>query len=213
LQNFSYDTIKTTIDNPIFLINLFAARCFLDIFDNEQYVQRIKIFLQKQLEKIKIPFIEHIIITNLNLGDRLPEIKVMISINKKSSEKKSFKDIFKPWIDEHGLWSHIKISYDGKLQLTLNAKLKWIRNSPKKTWRKRLWSPIHWFRYRRSNTRKINKQENDFEKVLPKISKTTIVIKLEMNNLNGILLFNIPPIPSDRIWISFFDMPEMEFSV
>ena len=34
-----------------------------------------------------------------------------------------------------------------------------------------------------------------------------------MNNLNGILLFNIPPIPSDRIWISFFDMPQMEFSV
>ena len=85
--------MKNKIDNPIFLINIFAARCFLDIFDHEQYVQRIKIFLQKQLEKIKIPFIEHIIITNLNLGDRLPEIKVMILI-KKNLQKKTLLRIY-----------------------------------------------------------------------------------------------------------------------
>jgi hypothetical protein len=144
----------------------------------------------------------------------------------------------------------MKISYDGKLQFTLTAKLKWIqKNRPidqishkrtsvsnptrkndkeyvpiKNSWRKRLWPPTRWFRYRRSTLpsnktnlnifENTNKQENYYlDKVLPKTSKTTIVIKLEVNNLNGILLFNIPPIPSDRIWISFLDMPEMEFSV
>jgi hypothetical protein len=152
----------------------------------------------------------------------------------------SLKDIFKPWIDEHGLWIYMKVSYDGKLQMTLNAKLKWNRKNRiidqssikkislsnskrksdleqgipiKKTWRKRLWPPTHWFR--RSNYENLNKNHSlsYLEEDLPKISKTTIVIKLEMNNLNGILLFNIPPIPSDRIWISFFEMPEMKFSV
>jgi hypothetical protein len=78
LQNLPDDTIENNNQNPIFLINIFAARCFLDVFDNEQYLQRIQTFLQKQLQKIKIPFIEHIIITNLNLGDRFPEIKVNI---------------------------------------------------------------------------------------------------------------------------------------
>jgi hypothetical protein len=157
----------------------------------------------------------------------------------------------------------MKISYDGKLELTLTAKIKWIQKNRlidpishkrtsvskptrktdfeeedkeaivekyvpiKKSWRKRLWPPTRWFRYRRltlktspsnkTNLKNTNKQENYslsyLDKVLPKTSKTTIVIKLEVNNLNGILLFNIPPIPSDRIWISFLDMPEMEFSV
>ena len=51
------------------------------IKDNK--IELIKTFLQKQLQKIKIPFIEYIIITNLNLGDRLPEIKVIHSLPKK----------------------------------------------------------------------------------------------------------------------------------
>jgi hypothetical protein len=123
--------------------------------------------------------------------------------------------------------------------MTLTAKLKWIQRRPivhqksrtnhkendktiKKSWRKRLWPPTHWFRRHRSNLKtshcgNANQQENHSssysEKIIPKISKTTITIKFEVNNINGVLLFNIPSIPSDRIWISFLDMPEIEFSV
>jgi len=71
-------------------------------------------------------------------------------------------------------------------------------------------SPIRWFRDRRNNNRKNSSYDKE---ALPKLSKTMIVIKFEVNHLNGILLFNIPPIPSNRIWISFFQMPQMEFSV
>jgi len=53
----------------------------------------------------------------------------------------------------------------------------------------------------------------DFLFVLQKLSKTTIAIKFEVNNLTGILLFYIPSIPSDLIWISFLDIPEFEFSL
>ena len=62
--------------NPLLLINIFAARCFLDLFDNEIYLQRIRTFFQKQLEKIQIPFVEHLQMADLDLGDRLPKVQV-----------------------------------------------------------------------------------------------------------------------------------------
>jgi hypothetical protein len=83
LQKMPYDTKESKIVNPIMLMNIFAARCFLDVFDNEQYLERIQTFIQKQLRKINIPFIERITMTNLNLGDRLPEIKVNILFYKR----------------------------------------------------------------------------------------------------------------------------------
>ncbi|CAF1298169.1 unnamed protein product [Adineta ricciae] len=203
--------IPHEIENPILLLNAFLTRCFLDVFDNEEYLARMQSFLQKQLEKIKFSWIEHIFITNLDLGDCLPEIK----------------DIFKLWMDEHGFWSRIKIAYNGKLQLNLNIKLKWRRKShlrdqklstinreskrilPQKSWRQRIWPPNRWFR----------RQSCLSKSVLPKktistikTTRTTLVIKFELNHLHGVLLFNIPPIPSDRLWISFLDMPTMQFS-
>ena len=62
--------------SPLLLMNIFAARCFLDLFDNENCLDRIRTFAQKQLGKMHVPFIEHLTITDLNLGDRLPQIQV-----------------------------------------------------------------------------------------------------------------------------------------
>ena len=93
------------------------------------------------------------------------------------------------------------------------------RVSPWHEWRKRLWPPTRWFRRRHSSTpalshgNRASLQSSGFEKSRSKIGKTSIVIKLEVNKLNGTVLFNIPPAPSDRLWISFLDMPKIEFSV
>ncbi|UJR33437.1 hypothetical protein I4U23_020882 [Adineta vaga] len=231
LQQIPYNMTEDNLEDPVLLLNIFFARCFLDFFDNEKYLERIRIFLQKQFEKSRMPWIERILLTNLNLGDRLPEIK----------------NIYKPWIDEHGFWSRMKISYNGKLHLTLNIKLKWIRKHlidnnplkttrlstsdkqlgkesktilPKKSWRRRLWPPRRWFQRQQSlpkhsliSKTKPTKQITSSSSHITKITKTTLMIKLEVNNLHGILLFNIPSVPSDRLWISFLDMPTMEFSV
>ena len=78
VQQLTNVSIKTNHSSPLLLMNIFAARCFLDLFDNETSLDRIKMFVQKQLEKMHIPFIEHLTITDLNLGDRLPQIQVTL---------------------------------------------------------------------------------------------------------------------------------------
>lgn len=151
------------------------------------------------------------------------------------SEKK---DILRPWIDEDGLWSQLRIVYDGKLRLTLNIQLKWIHKkrrsgrhstesvspaSPqrqsakeeiaehqriKRRWRQRLWPPRNWFRRQRSVSKR--SRSADPKKKAP---RTTLVIKFEVSHLQGTVLLNVPPMPSDRLWFSFLDMPDMQFSV
>ena len=79
LQRISHRSEQDHIQSSTTLLNTFAARCFLDFFDNKHYLQRIKLFIQKQLRKIKIRFIEQITITSIHLGDRLPEIQVTAS--------------------------------------------------------------------------------------------------------------------------------------
>jgi hypothetical protein len=76
LQQIPHSIAANNMENPVLLINIFAARCLLDFFDHDEHVGRMRIFLQKQLRKIKLSWIEHIVVTKLDLGDRLPEIKV-----------------------------------------------------------------------------------------------------------------------------------------
>ncbi|CAF0728540.1 unnamed protein product [Adineta ricciae] len=220
--------IPHEIENPILLLNAFFTRCFLDLFDNEEYLARMQSFLQKQLGKIKFSWIEHIFITNLDLGDRLPEIKVSyFLINITIQQFRIKKDVFKLWMDEHGFWSRIKIAYNGKLQLNLNIKLKWRRKShlrnqklsttsreskhilPQKTWRQHIWPPNRWFRRQSCLSRAVLPKKTISA---TKTTRMTLIIKFELNHLHGVLLLNIPPIPSDRLWISFLDMPTMQFS-
>lgn len=101
---------------------------------------------------------------------------------------------------------------------------------PKKiSWRQRLWPPTRWFRRRRRRRSRsksssmeyivpmfLNNENNafsDLEHETSKVGKTTIIIEFEAHHLDGILLFNIPPIPSDRLWISFLETPNIQFSV
>ena len=135
----------------------------------------------------------------------------------------------------------MNIAFDGRIQLTLTTKLRWTRKiSPTEStgstdgrrkasrgnnlslwhvWRKRLWPPTRWFRRRYRSTPSLSQDNrtslgsSGLENSRSKIGRTSIVIKLEVNRLNGTVLFNIPPTPSDRVWISFLDMPEIEFSV
>ena len=99
-----------------------------------------------------------------------------------------------------------------------------VRKSSEKkiTWKKRLWPPSRWFQRRQSRTRsKIirpqrnqannSKSKNEHHQI--KIRKLALALQFEVNRIDGILLFNIPPIPSDRLWISFLDMPDIQFSV
>lgn len=150
----------------------------------------------------------------------------------------------------------MKISFDGRLQSTLTARIHWRRKhrksgqahhpstpvsdqtksdlhtakrsidrSAKPSWRRRLWPPTRWFRHRKSKSNvdlskkmdigsdRISHPSSKAEKTRSKISKTTVVIKLEVNRMSGVLIFNIPPVPSDRVWISFLQMPAIQFSV
>ena len=150
----------------------------------------------------------------------------------------------------------MKISFDGRLQSTLTARIRWrgkhrtsgqthhpstplsdrtdsephtakqsIDRPVKIPWRQRLWPPQRWFQNRKSNSKIRRSKKTDgvpnhkehplaeTEKTRSKISKTTIVIKLEVNRVTGVLIFNVPPLPSDRVWISFLQMPQMTFSV
>lgn len=103
-----------------------------------------------------------------------------------------------------------------------------LRHSSKKkiSWRQRLCPSSHWFRWvQRPKTKnakskigsaKFNEANNSAPEAVgygTKINKAVLAINFEVHRIDGILLFNIPPIPSDRLWISFLDMPDMQFSV
>ena len=146
-----------------------------------------------------------------------------IKKRRRKIDKISFQEIMEPWTDQHGLWSSLKISFDGRICMTLTAKLRWPRknrthpNRPSKI-RKRtccstcFWPLKNWFQAQKIfSINRIHSNQNDKRK--SKVGRTTLAMELEISQLNGILLLNIPPIPSDRLWISFSDMPEMKFSV
>ncbi|CAF5212781.1 unnamed protein product, partial [Rotaria magnacalcarata] len=49
--------------------------------------------------------------------------------------------------------------------------------------------------------------------VIEKLSNADVGANIELTNLNGIMTINIPPPPSDRIWIGFSEMPDLNLKV
>ncbi|CAF4996006.1 unnamed protein product, partial [Rotaria sp. Silwood1] len=49
--------------------------------------------------------------------------------------------------------------------------------------------------------------------VIEKLSNADIGANIELMNFNGIMTINIPPPPSDRIWIGFSEMPDLNLKV
>ncbi|CAF3002092.1 unnamed protein product [Rotaria sp. Silwood2] len=49
--------------------------------------------------------------------------------------------------------------------------------------------------------------------VIEKLSNADVGANIELMNFNGIMTINIPPPPSDRIWIGFSEMPDLNLKV
>ncbi|CAF0783760.1 unnamed protein product [Adineta ricciae] len=49
--------------------------------------------------------------------------------------------------------------------------------------------------------------------VIEKISKAEIGANIAITNLSGIMTINIPPPPSDRVWVGFAEMPDLNLKV
>jgi len=49
--------------------------------------------------------------------------------------------------------------------------------------------------------------------VIEKLSNAEVGAKVELTNFSGMMTINIPPPPSDRIWIGFPEMPDLSLKV
>ena len=76
LQEVFNKSMEINCSTFLLLLNVFAARFFLDFAESDDYLERMKVFIQRQLEKIDIPFVQQIQMTDFHLADRLPEIQV-----------------------------------------------------------------------------------------------------------------------------------------
>ncbi|ALC42896.1 CG43783 [Drosophila busckii] len=98
--------------------NILLGRCLFSCLNDAMLHEKIKEFMQKKLNSIKLPsFMEEVVITNIYLGE-FPLL---------------FHRISQPMLDERGVWLDADMTYEGMAHITVTTKLNLlrIRSKPK----------------------------------------------------------------------------------
>ncbi|BFF97272.1 uncharacterized protein DMAD_05717 [Drosophila madeirensis] len=114
------DELWKGIDQSLFLgpsgsivwANVLLGRCLFSMLHDASLQERIKDFMQKKLNSIKLPsFMEEVIITNIYMGDS-PMLCHRVS---------------QPMLDERGVWVDADLTYEGLAHITVTTKLNLLR--------------------------------------------------------------------------------------
>ncbi|XP_017136961.1 uncharacterized protein LOC108152263 isoform X1 [Drosophila miranda] len=114
------DELWKGVDQSLFLgpsgsivwANVLMGRCLFSMLHDAKLQERIKEFMQKKLNSIKLPsFMEEVIITNIYMGDS-PMLCHRVS---------------QPMLDERGVWVDADLTYEGLAHITVTTKLNLLR--------------------------------------------------------------------------------------
>ncbi|XP_022218595.2 uncharacterized protein LOC111071508 isoform X2 [Drosophila obscura] len=114
------DELWKGVDQSLFLgpsgsivwANVLLGRCLFSMLHDASLQERIKDFMQKKLNSIKLPsFMEEVIITNIYMGDS-PMLCHRVS---------------QPMLDERGVWVDADLTYEGLAHITVTTKLNLLR--------------------------------------------------------------------------------------
>ncbi|XP_068149255.1 uncharacterized protein [Drosophila tropicalis] len=114
------DELWKGIDQSLFLgpsgsivwANILFGRCLYSCLHDTLLHEKIKEFLQKKLNSIKLPsFMEEVIITNIYMG-KSPVLCHRVS---------------QPMLDERGIWLDADITYEGLAHITVTTRLNLLR--------------------------------------------------------------------------------------
>ncbi|ODM92656.1 Testis-expressed sequence 2 protein [Orchesella cincta] len=203
--------------SPSFL-NVMVTRLFYDFLRSPSRLIEIWTRIEKKLAAARKPaFVESIQVKELDLGHCLPRILPACS----------------PLIDSRGIWMELEIEYVGKMAITLEIVVNFltmrvergseISVSSLSTTRKQ---PIYdseaddsgdasepeWLKRGESVAKSFVKNKH-VHKLAENIAAAPLQLTVEVTRVAGTLVVNIPPVPSDRIWVGFSTNPVVELEV
>uniref|UniRef100_I3KUY0 Testis expressed 2, like n=1 Tax=Oreochromis niloticus TaxID=8128 RepID=I3KUY0_ORENI len=205
--------------------NALIGRIFWDFLREKRWADAVSHKIQKKLSKIRLPyFMNELTLTELDMGSSMPQITATS----------------RPEVNPRGLWVELQLVYTGNLQMTLQTKFNLSKlgkdggqetvvladsdeesssagssdeeepTGGGKTGRKilRFVDKIAKSKYFQKAT------ENEFiKKKFEEMSNTPLLLTVEVQELSGTLVVNIPPPPTDRIWYSFCVPPKLDLHV
>nr|CAI5846225.1 unnamed protein product [Callosobruchus analis] len=194
-------------------LNTLIGRVLFDCMRDETFIRRVKERIQRKLSTIKLPnFIEELLISELSLGRTSPMIC----------------KAGKPVLDDRGVWIDLGIAYEGDVLLTLQTKLNLMRLKNPQTYGgettgsggsptvtpssgggKKFIRMVD--RLAESKFFQAATENRYIKKAMEGVS-TELRLTVEVKSLTGTLVLNIPPPPSDRIWVGFRPLPEILLS-
>ncbi|XP_069123225.1 testis-expressed protein 2-like [Argopecten irradians] len=224
-------------DFSILWLNALINRIFWDFLHEQYFIDKVLDKLQRKLSKIHIPyFIEELKITNIDLGNEVPNLRRGA----------------RPYFDEQGFWVDVDINYEGGFQMTIETKVNLMRlkktpvdKQETETTKKSaitdeneedsaesssdeeedVYSPSAEDGARGGKASKkimgyLGKitQSKYFQsateikyikKKMEEVSNTPIELTVEVRILSGTMAVNIPPPPTDRLWYGFRGNPKL----
>ncbi|XP_033737107.1 testis-expressed protein 2-like [Pecten maximus] len=224
-------------DFNILWLNALINRIFWDFLHEQYFIDKVLDKLQRKLSKIHIPyFIEELKITNIDLGNEVPNLRRGA----------------RPYFDEQGFWVDIDVNYEGGFQMTIETKVNLMRL--KKT-------PIDKQETESARRSAITDEDEEdsaesssdeeedasspsaedgarggraskkimgylgkitqskyfqsateikyIKKKMEEVSNTPIELTVEVRILSGTMAINIPPPPTDRLWYGFRGNPKL----
>ncbi|KAG0418239.1 hypothetical protein HPB47_004994 [Ixodes persulcatus] len=180
-------------------INVLVGRLFYDVFTCQEWSDVVRQRIQRKLNRIKVPFfMEELTVTEIHLGSQLPYIR-------RTSEAV---------VDKQGTFT---MNHDGSEEesamsseeedgLERPESSTISKDAPAGTGKKLLdlVDKIAQSKYFQQAT------ENRYiKRKMEEVSNMPLVLTVEVSHLVGTLALNVPPPPTDRIWMELVARPKL----
>ncbi|KAI3384531.1 hypothetical protein SNEBB_003599 [Seison nebaliae] len=206
-------------------INIILARFYGDMIQHDPIKHWIFRQVKKKVDKINVPdFMEKLKITQLEIGTQLPVITSLIP----------------PWRNNRGVWFGFHVGYPGGAIMSVKTGIKMANKGGQPT---NVRPPSRIIGKNTTDYSDDEENDEDDllpvrpkeipsavkpEGILLKLTKSfmntsigksisnmvrTVELTVELQSLYGDILLNLPPIPSDRIWGCFMNMPKIELKI
>ncbi|XP_056641762.1 testis-expressed protein 2 isoform X3 [Diorhabda sublineata] len=227
-------------EDTLLWLNALIGRVLFDCGRNNHFIDRVKDRIQRKLSTIKLPyFIEELLIPELSLGKTSPIIKrtgkpvmdergiwidldiiyeglVVLILQTKLNlmRLKNPQAYDKPNVVKSAIY-HSDVD-DSAESSTDDEGLNELPNTPQDIpagsshGKKNLMKMVD--RLAESKFFQAATENRYIKKAMEGVSNTHLRLKVEVKSLVGTLVLNIPPPPTDRIWIGFRPVPDLSLS-
>eukprot|EP00731_Ephydatia_muelleri_P029086 Em0020g730a len=198
-------------------MNVFIARLCWDVWHEDFWKKWATAKIQNVLSRVTTPsFMEKLKVSDVKLGMDTPVINKLVE---------------GPILDPEGTWVYLDITYTGSFTMTIETKLKGHRSNPdsdgsdgeEEEEQQQVPpqpGPATPAEYQRKRTRllgmvsKVAKiaynNSSLVRKAAERVSSFPLVLTVVVRRLDGVLAINIPPPPSDTIWVGFRESPKLD---